>query len=161
MTAASLHVHTTSNDFLFLLFALQIHANCRIRRVYFSDRVYSYQELPKAFKVNIAGESQAAASISTGMADKSSLVSTGLGGHQGPGIELNKQTIGTGLQTTTAGHDCMRGIQSILNSIEKDPLILWKKQVSVIKTNKSEKPVGLVVHQTFSIVDIIAVVYYQ
>lgn len=158
MSAASLHVHTTSIDLPFLLFVLQIHANCRIRRVYFSDRIYSYQELPKAFKVNIAGESQAAASTNAGIADKSSMVSTGLGGLQGPGIDLNKQTIGTGLQTTTAGHDCMRGIQSILNSIEKDPLILWKKQVSVIKTKKSEKPVGLVVHQTFSI---ITVVYYQ
>ena len=30
---------------------LQIHANCRIRRVYFSDRLYSEEELPAEFKL--------------------------------------------------------------------------------------------------------------
>lgn len=30
---------------------LQIHANCRIRRVYFSDRLYSEDELPAEFKL--------------------------------------------------------------------------------------------------------------
>ena len=35
-----------SNNFLF-----QIHANCRIRRVYFSDRLYSEDELPAEFKL--------------------------------------------------------------------------------------------------------------
>jgi hypothetical protein len=34
---------------LYLLF--QIHANCRIRRVYFSDRLYSEDELPAEFKL--------------------------------------------------------------------------------------------------------------
>jgi len=29
----------------------QIHANCRIRRVYFSDRLYSEEELPAEFKL--------------------------------------------------------------------------------------------------------------
>jgi len=29
----------------------QIHANCRIRRVYFSDRLYSEEELPTEFKL--------------------------------------------------------------------------------------------------------------
>ena len=29
----------------------QIHANCRIRRVYFSDRLYSEDELPPEFKL--------------------------------------------------------------------------------------------------------------
>jgi hypothetical protein len=33
----------------YLLF--QIHANCRIRRVYFSDRLYSEDELPAEFKL--------------------------------------------------------------------------------------------------------------
>ena len=33
------------------LFQLQIHANCRIRRVYFSDRLYSEDELPAEFKL--------------------------------------------------------------------------------------------------------------
>ncbi|KAA3670619.1 uncharacterized protein DEA37_0013585, partial [Paragonimus westermani] len=28
-----------------------IHANCRIRRVYFSDRLYSEEELPPEFKL--------------------------------------------------------------------------------------------------------------
>ncbi|XP_040016611.1 cilia- and flagella-associated protein 20-like isoform X3 [Gasterosteus aculeatus] len=30
---------------------MQIHANCRIRRVYFSDRMYSDDELPAEFKL--------------------------------------------------------------------------------------------------------------
>ena len=30
---------------------VQIHANCRIRRIYFSDRLYSEQELPTEFKL--------------------------------------------------------------------------------------------------------------
>jgi len=30
---------------------LQIHANCRIRRVYFSDRLYTEEELPAEFKL--------------------------------------------------------------------------------------------------------------
>lgn len=30
---------------------VQIHANCRIRRIYFSDRLYSEEELPPEFKL--------------------------------------------------------------------------------------------------------------
>ena len=30
---------------------VQIHANCRIRRIYFSDRLYSEEELPQDFKL--------------------------------------------------------------------------------------------------------------
>ncbi|KAA0196337.1 cilia- and flagella-associated protein 20 [Fasciolopsis buskii] len=30
---------------------IQIHANCRIRRIYFSDRIYSDDELPAEFKL--------------------------------------------------------------------------------------------------------------
>lgn len=67
------------------------------------------------------------------MADKSSPLPAGSVGPQGQGIELSKQPIGSDLQTSTAGHDCMRGIQSILNSTEKDPLELWKKHVSLLK----------------------------
>ena len=36
---------------LSLSLCLQIHANCRIRRVYFSDRLYSEDELPAEFKL--------------------------------------------------------------------------------------------------------------
>jgi len=32
-------------------YLFQIHANCRIRRVYFSDRLYSEDELPAEFKL--------------------------------------------------------------------------------------------------------------
>jgi hypothetical protein len=35
----------------FNLVLFQIHANCRIRRVYFSDRLYSEDELPAEFKL--------------------------------------------------------------------------------------------------------------
>lgn len=33
------------------LFRVQIHANCRIRRIYFSDRLYTEDELPPEFKL--------------------------------------------------------------------------------------------------------------
>lgn len=33
------------------LLRVQIHANCRIRRIYFSDRLYSEEELPPEFKL--------------------------------------------------------------------------------------------------------------
>ncbi|KPP73850.1 UPF0468 protein C16orf80-like, partial [Scleropages formosus] len=35
----------------YFTFEVQIHANCRIRRVYFSDRLYSEDELPAEFKL--------------------------------------------------------------------------------------------------------------
>ena len=50
---------------LIVIFFLQIHANCRIRRVYFSDRLYSEDELPAEFKlylpVQAKGQQQNAA----------------------------------------------------------------------------------------------------
>ena len=30
---------------------VQVHANCRIRRIYFSDRLYSEDEVPPEFKL--------------------------------------------------------------------------------------------------------------
>ncbi|XP_056894878.1 uncharacterized protein LOC130529012 [Takifugu flavidus] len=33
---------------------IKIYANCRIRRVYFTDRLYSYHELPSDYKVKIS-----------------------------------------------------------------------------------------------------------
>jgi hypothetical protein len=30
---------------------VQIHANCRIRRIYFSDRLYTEEELPNEYKL--------------------------------------------------------------------------------------------------------------
>merc|ERR1712088_846812 len=35
---------------------VQIHANCRIRRVYFSDRLYSEDELPAEFKLYLPAQ---------------------------------------------------------------------------------------------------------
>ncbi len=32
---------------------MQIHANCRIRRVYFSDRLYGDEELPAEFRLYV------------------------------------------------------------------------------------------------------------
>lgn len=42
------------------VFVFQIHANCRIRRVYFSDRLYSEDELPAEFKLYVPVQSQKA-----------------------------------------------------------------------------------------------------
>ena len=38
---------------------VQIHANCRIRRIYFSDRLYSEEELPAEFKLFLPIQKQA------------------------------------------------------------------------------------------------------
>ncbi|CAL5220233.1 g2209 [Coccomyxa viridis] len=37
---------------------MQIHANCRIRRVYFSDRLYTEEELPTEFKLFLPSKQQ-------------------------------------------------------------------------------------------------------
>lgn len=39
---------------------VQIHANCRIRRIYFSDRLYTEDELPPEFKLFLPVQKQAA-----------------------------------------------------------------------------------------------------
>ena len=38
-------------NFIIFFYRVQIHANCRIRRIYFSDRLYSEDELPPEFKL--------------------------------------------------------------------------------------------------------------
>lgn len=43
----------------FLPVSPQIHANCRIRRIYFSDRLYSEEELPPEFKLFLPVQKQA------------------------------------------------------------------------------------------------------
>jgi hypothetical protein len=40
---------------------VQIHANCRVRRIYFSDRLYTEDELPTEFKLYIPVKKSAAA----------------------------------------------------------------------------------------------------
>merc|ERR1711918_65139 len=49
---------------------VQLHANCRIRRIYFSDRLYSEEELPPEFKLFLpvakGGEAQQAAGTGGG-----------------------------------------------------------------------------------------------
>ena len=39
---------------------VQIHANCRIRRIYFSDRLYAEEELPTEFKLYLPVKKSAA-----------------------------------------------------------------------------------------------------
>ncbi|KAL5103296.1 Cilia and flagella-associated protein 20 [Taenia crassiceps] len=43
---------------------VQIHANCRIRRVYFCDRLYSEDELPAEFKLYLPIKNKQTASVS-------------------------------------------------------------------------------------------------
>lgn len=45
----------------FVSVMVQIHANCRIRRVYFSDRLYSEDELPAEFKLYLPVQNKAPA----------------------------------------------------------------------------------------------------
>ena len=50
-------IFVVNNEF----FRVQIHANCRIRRIYFSDRLYTEDELPPEFKLflPVAGKTNA------------------------------------------------------------------------------------------------------
>ncbi len=65
---------------------VQIHANCRIRRVYFSDRLYSEEELPAEFKLYLPVQ-QNKGGTSAGGASVAGLqhVSQSQGGATGPG----------------------------------------------------------------------------
>ncbi|CAA6661959.1 unnamed protein product [Spirodela intermedia] len=42
---------------------VQVHANCRLRRVYFSDRLYSEEELPPEFKLYLPMQQKAAVRV--------------------------------------------------------------------------------------------------
>lgn len=44
---------------------VQVHANCRIRRVYFSDRLYSEDELPAEFKLFLPIQSKTRTAVTT------------------------------------------------------------------------------------------------
>merc|ERR1719445_1589071 len=73
---------------------VQIHANCRIRRVYFSDRLYSEEELPAEFKLYLPVQNKPA-SASASVAGASGPMATaaaagdgnGSGGGSGGGEE--------------------------------------------------------------------------
>ena len=52
-------VNTYSAGHCTLKLFFQIHANCRIRRVYFSDRLYSEDELPAEFKLYLPVQNKA------------------------------------------------------------------------------------------------------
>ena len=55
---------------------MQIHANCRIRRVYFSDRLYSEEELPAEFKLYLPVQQKqhAGMNLKYGSEEKGSLL---------------------------------------------------------------------------------------
>eukprot|EP00066_Takifugu_rubripes_P021569 XP_011610835.1 PREDICTED: uncharacterized protein LOC101068083 [Takifugu rubripes] len=84
---------------------IQIHANCRIRRVYFSDRLYSHEELPRDFKVKNLALSKMAHDIDKEMADQPSGVPTG-SEHQGHDSGYNEPRSEMSCQTTAAAQDC-------------------------------------------------------
>lgn len=110
---ALIHVHTNSRYFgLFL----QIHANCRIRSVYFADRLYTYEELPNDYKV----------------------------------VEkITSLVINPVLPVSAEQHRPKKqkqpGFQSLLNSVEKNPLKLWRKVVSIYKIIHCLEPACLFV----------------
>lgn len=126
---------TCSHSFIFIpIFAPpQIHASCRIRNVYFSDRLYSNEELPSDYRME---GSQSEPGLNTMVADMSSLVLGGYG-DQGPRKALNKPRVDIALQTTAAGEEYSRGFHTILYSIGWSPLKFWKKAVSVCETMNS------------------------
>ena len=44
---------------------VQVHANCRLRRIYFSDRLYSEEELPPEFKLYLPTQVKMIGSVSS------------------------------------------------------------------------------------------------
>lgn len=96
--------------------------------MYFTDRLYSNEELPNDYKVKVAEEGKTTPSINITAADKSLLVPDG--GDQVR--DLDQPITGIGLAPTADGQDHVRGLEPILNSVEKEPLKLWKKEVSLL-----------------------------
>lgn len=112
--------------------------------MFFSDKHYPHKEVPSDSKKISSADKPAA--VPSRSAD------------QGRRKEADKQIMEAAFLTTAGGQDYMRGIQSILNSIEKEPLTLWRKEVSVYK--KSLEPAGLVlVLQTFPFINVTTLCY--
>eukprot|EP00429_Kryptoperidinium_foliaceum_P076261 CAMPEP_0176227086 /NCGR_PEP_ID=MMETSP0121_2-20121125/22589_1 /TAXON_ID=160619 /ORGANISM="Kryptoperidinium foliaceum, Strain CCMP 1326" /LENGTH=192 /DNA_ID=CAMNT_0017566361 /DNA_START=1 /DNA_END=577 /DNA_ORIENTATION=+ len=65
---------------------VQLHANCRIRRIYFSDRLYSEEELPPEFKLflPVAQKGGGAAGVGPASDEFGRLAACGLRGHAAP-----------------------------------------------------------------------------
>merc|ERR1711860_250060 len=63
---------------------VQIHANCRIRRVYFSDRLYSEDELPAEFKLYLPVQQKQQQRMNEQQADMMATSSGPGGALQGP-----------------------------------------------------------------------------
>lgn len=103
-------------------FFLQIHANCRIRSVYFADRLYTYQELPDDYKV---------------VENITSLVINPVTPEKPLGPDRSKKQ--------------KHGFQSVLYSAEKDPLKCWRKEVSIYQTINCLEPADLVAMQCFQL----------
>lgn len=103
--------------------------------------------------MKVSEEGKRVPSINIVMADKSLLVPAG---SEDQVHDLDKEGTRTDLPPRAAGQDQVTGLESILNSIDKEPLKLWKKEVSVYNSFNSQQPASLVVaHQTFSITKII------
>ncbi|XP_056892695.1 uncharacterized protein LOC130527883 isoform X2 [Takifugu flavidus] len=118
---------------------IQIYTKCRIRRVYFSDKLYSQEELPCGREAEVSGESEAAPSINEVMADKLPGVPAG-SGHQGRGSRFNNPRSGTSRQPTAAAHEYQSGFRSILSSLAWSPLKFWRTEVNTghVKRVKDE-----------------------
>ena len=78
---------------------VQIHANCRIRRIYFSDRLYSEEELPAEFKLFLPIQARARAaavdarrSHARALAEASSCGS-GYGGGRNHGVVASRGAV--------------------------------------------------------------------
>lgn len=103
--------------------------------------------------MKVSEEGKTAPSINIMTADRSLLVDAG---SEDQVQELDKPRTRAGLPPTAAGQDQARGLECILNSTEKEPLKLWKKEVSVYQTINSVEATSLVVvNQTLPTINII------
>lgn len=129
-------------------FSLQINANCQIRSVYFSDKVYSNDELPRDYRLNLSGVSQTGPGGPAATAGTSVLVPAGSGRHR-QGLHHPQ----SGMQAAAAGEEYICGFYTILNSTDKEPLKFWATEVSISKTRNF-------VTSVFPVINSIAIVLY-
>lgn len=106
--------------------------------MYFSDRLYSHEELPFDFKLAL---SEMAHDIDKEMADQPSGVPAG-SEHQGHDSGYNEPRSEMSCQTTDAAQDCT----------EWSSLKLWDMEVSICKAGNTLFPVSLALYPTFPII---------
>ena len=71
---------------------VQVHCSCRVRRIYFSDRLYGEEELPAEFKLFVPVRGGAAAAAAPAGDEEEELAADAGGAHLG--MSYSQQELG-------------------------------------------------------------------